>query len=78
VGVFYSPQGNLPIGGVRDINMSGLGARNVSQHSQESGLDTGHVRCLGLTRVKADRPDISRLGAGHVQFHFVELRIGDG
>jgi hypothetical protein len=43
-GPFIASQGNLPIGGVRDPDMSELGAGHVRQHSLESGLDTRHVR----------------------------------
>jgi hypothetical protein len=45
-GYFIAPQGNLPVEGVRDPDMSGLGGRHVWQHSLEPGRDTGHVRCL--------------------------------
>jgi hypothetical protein len=46
VGAFYSPQGNLYIGGVRDLNMSRLGAGHVRQHSLEPGLHTGYEQCV--------------------------------
>jgi hypothetical protein len=71
-GAFYSPQGNLPVGGVRDLDKSRLGFEHVRQHSLESSLDTRHVRCLGLTWVMADRLDMSRLGAEHVRFRFLK------
>jgi hypothetical protein len=42
-GSFYSPQGNLPIGAVRDPDMSGSGAEHVQPTSLESARWTGHV-----------------------------------
>jgi hypothetical protein len=57
----YSPQGNLPIGGVRDPNMSRLGARHVRPRSLEPGLGARQVWFQDLTRVKAERSDMSAI-----------------
>jgi hypothetical protein len=44
--------------------MSGLGAGHVREMPLESGLEAGYT---WLTREKAERPDMSSLGAGHVR-----------
>jgi hypothetical protein len=44
--------------------MSGLGAGHVQEMPLESGLEAGYT---WLTRKKAERPDMSSLGAGHVR-----------
>jgi hypothetical protein len=43
--------------------MSGLGAGHVREMPLESGLEAGYA---WLTREKAERPDMSGLGAVHV------------
>jgi hypothetical protein len=43
--------------------MSGLGAGHVQEMPLESGLEAGYA---WLTREKAERPDMSGLGARHV------------
>jgi hypothetical protein len=43
--------------------MSGLGDRHVQEMPLESGLE---ARYAWLTREKAERPDMSSVGAGHV------------
>jgi hypothetical protein len=40
---------------------------HVQNPSLEPGLSTGHVRCLALTRVRAEEPDMSGTGTGYVQ-----------
>jgi hypothetical protein len=47
-GGLYSPQGNLPVGAVRDPDMSGSGARLVRPTSLEFSCWTGHVRSRDL------------------------------
>jgi hypothetical protein len=44
--------------------MSGLGAGHVWEMTLESGLKAGYA---WLTREKAERPDKSSLGVGHVR-----------
>jgi hypothetical protein len=44
MGAFYSPQGNLPVRGVRDPDISGLGAGLIQPRSLEPGLGTGLVQ----------------------------------
>jgi hypothetical protein len=44
--------------------MSGLGAGHVREMPLESGLKVGYA---WLTQQKAERPDMSVLGAGHIQ-----------
>jgi hypothetical protein len=44
--------------------MSKRGAGHVSEMPLESGLEAGYA---WLTREKAERPDMSGLGAGHVR-----------
>jgi hypothetical protein len=44
--------------------MPGLGAGHVWEMPLKSGLEVGYA---WLTWEKAERPDISGLGAGHVQ-----------
>jgi hypothetical protein len=44
--------------------MSGLRARHVREMPLESGVEVGYV---WLIREKAERPDMSGLGAGHVR-----------
>jgi hypothetical protein len=66
VGPFIAPQENLSIGGVRDPNMSALGAGHVWPRCLEPGLGTKQVRFRDLTWVKAERLNMSGLGVGHV------------
>jgi hypothetical protein len=47
--------------------MSGLGVGHVRKWLLESDLGTGHVQCLGLTRVNSRRSDMSGPGTGYVQ-----------
>jgi hypothetical protein len=47
-GGLYSPQGNLPVGAVRDPDMSRLEAGHVRPTSLESGSGTRHVRSRDL------------------------------
>jgi hypothetical protein len=47
--------------------MIGLGAGHVRQPSLEPNLGTRHVRCRGLTRVKAEEPDMFGPGTGYVR-----------
>jgi hypothetical protein len=42
-GGFYSPQGILPVGALRDLNMSGSGAGHVWPTSLESGWWTRYA-----------------------------------
>jgi hypothetical protein len=51
-GPFIAPQMNLPVGGVRDSDMSGLGAGHVWPSSLEPILGIGQVGLGDLTRVK--------------------------
>jgi hypothetical protein len=50
--------------------MSGLGARHVREMPLESSLEVGYV-CL--TREKAERPDMSGLGVGHIRPESLEF-----
>jgi hypothetical protein len=47
--------------------MSGLKAGHVRKELLEPGLNTGHVRCLALSRVKAEDPDMSSSGTEYVR-----------
>jgi hypothetical protein len=40
---------------------------NVRNPSLQPGLGTGHVRCLALTRVRAEEPDMSGTRTGYVR-----------
>jgi hypothetical protein len=42
------------------------GPGHVWNSSLEPDLSTGHVRCLALTRVRAEEPDISDTETGYV------------
>jgi hypothetical protein len=42
-GGLYSPQENLAVGGVRNPDMSGSGARHVQQTSLKTSLEAGYV-----------------------------------
>jgi hypothetical protein len=46
--------------------MSVVGAVHVHRGLLESGLGTGHVWCLGLTRVNSRRSDMSGPGIRYV------------
>jgi hypothetical protein len=73
-GALYSPQGNLLVEGVRDTDMSRLGAGHVQPRSLEPGLGTEQVWFRDLIRVKVERPNMSRLGAGYVRDNSLEPR----
>jgi hypothetical protein len=73
--LFYRPHRESVHSGVRDPDMSGLGARHVRQMSLKLGPSTGHVRCTDLTRGNADRPNMCDLGTGYVQR--LPLELGD-
>jgi hypothetical protein len=64
---FYSPQKESFRWGVRDLDISGLGAGHIHKCLLEPGLGTGHVQCLGLTQVNSRRPDMSSPGTEYVQ-----------
>jgi hypothetical protein len=49
-GAFIAPHRNVPVGGVGDLNMSGLEAGHVWPRSLEPGLGTGQVQPLGLNQ----------------------------
>jgi hypothetical protein len=66
MGGIYSPQKESACWGVRDPDMSGLESGHVRQQSLEPNLRTGHVRCLALSWVKAEEPDMSGPGTGYV------------
>jgi hypothetical protein len=66
-GDFYSPRRNLPVEVSETQTCLVSKARYVRQPSLEPGLGTGHVRCLALTRVRAEEPDMSGTGTGYVQ-----------
>jgi hypothetical protein len=50
-GAFYSPPRESAYCGVRDPDMSRLGARHVYKGLFESSHGTGHVQCWDLTQV---------------------------
>jgi hypothetical protein len=58
--------------------MSRLGARHVRPSSLDPGLETGQVQFWDLTRVKAQRSDMSGLGAKHVRDNSLEPGKGAG
>jgi hypothetical protein len=69
-GAFYSPQGNLAIGMSetrtcldREADMSDHRLWNPAKKSDKDGV----------TKDKAERPYISRLGVGHVRVRSLEL-----
>jgi hypothetical protein len=73
-GAFSSPQGNLPIGVsetrtclVWGLDMSGQALWNPAWEPDKSGS-------RDLNRVKAERSNMSGLGAGHVQENSLEPR----
>jgi hypothetical protein len=43
------------------------GVEHDQNLSLEPSLGTGHVQCLGLTRVKAEEPDMFGIRTGYVQ-----------
>jgi hypothetical protein len=71
MGAFYNPQKEPARSGVRDPDMSSLRDGHVYQPSMEPDLGTGHVRCWGLTRVKA-RSDMFGSGTGYVRKTLLE------
>jgi hypothetical protein len=70
---FYRPHRESSRSGVRDLDMSGQEARYVQETLQEPGLGTGHVRCMDLTLVKAERPDMSDPGTRYARRSSLEL-----
>jgi hypothetical protein len=63
---FYRPQKESICWGVRDPDMSSKETGYVREMLLEPSLGTEHVWCRDLTRVKAERPNMSGPGTGYV------------
>jgi hypothetical protein len=66
-GAFIAPRRNLPVGVSEKRICPVSGDGHVWNPSLERGLSIGHVRCLGLTRVRAEELDMSGTGTRYVQ-----------
>jgi hypothetical protein len=64
---FIAPKRNLPVGVLENQTCPVSGAGHMWNPSLEPSLDVGHVRCLALTRVRAEEPNMSSTGTGYVQ-----------